>query len=116
MCGFVTVVGADADVSVPVICAMRDLLAHRGPDGPGLWVGNTATRRIGLGHRRLSLIDLSAAANQPMVRSDVQIVIVDNGEMYKNIDLRADLEQIGHLFSTQSDTEVLLAAYEEWGT
>src|ERR1044071_2324136 len=116
MCGFVALVGSDADVASPVLVAMRDRLAHRGPDGAGLWIGETASRLVGLGHRRLSIIDLSDAAAQPMFRASARIAIVYNGEIYNYVELRAELARAGHGFSTQSDTEVLLAAYEAWGT
>ena len=101
MCGFVALVGGDADVTPPVIVAMRDRLAHRGPDGTGLWIGDTETSRIGLGHRRLSIIDLSDAGSQPMFRSDGRIALVYNGEIYNYIELRAELERDGVAFSTR---------------
>jgi asparagine synthase (glutamine-hydrolysing) len=116
MCGFVALVGGDADVTPPVIVAMRDRLAHRGPDGTGLWLGDTKTSRIGLGHRRLSIIDLSDAGAQPMFRLGERIAIVYNGEIYNYVELREELQREGVEFTTQSDTEVLLAAYERWGT
>ena len=116
MCGFVALIGGDAEVTTPVIVAMRDRLAHRGPDGTGLWIGDTKTSRIGFGHRRLSIIDLSEAGAQPMFRADGRIAIVYNGEIYNYVELRAELESEGISFTTHSDTEVLLASYERWGT
>src|ERR1051325_12087945 len=98
MCGFVALVSSDADVRAPVLVAMRDRLAHRGPDGTGLWIGDTASRRIGLGHRRLSIIDLSDAAAQPMFRASGRIAIVYNGEIYNYVELRAELEHAGQTF------------------
>lgn len=93
---------------------MRDEMAHRGPDGAGSWISPDKT--VALGHRRLSIIDLNAAANQPMGTLDNQVQIVFNGEIYNHRDLRKELESIGHTFKTDhSDTEVLLRAYIEWG-
>lgn len=95
---------------------LRDEMAHRGPDGAGTWIEPAG--RIGLGHRRLSIIDLSDNASQPMTNEDGQIVISFNGEIYNHAEIRAELERIGgHQFKTNhSDTEVILHAYEEWGT
>lgn len=94
---------------------MRDTMAHRGPDGAGSWV--SADGRVGLGHRRLSILDLSAAADQPMTNEDGSLRIVFNGEIYNHADLRRELEDAGgHTWQTDhSDTEVILHAYETWG-
>jgi asparagine synthase (glutamine-hydrolysing) len=92
--------------------AMTDVLSHRGPDARGFLVeGNVA-----LGHRRLSVIDTSEAANQPMEDSTGRYVIVFNGEIYNFIELRSQLAQIGYSFKTRSDTEVILEAYKRWHT
>lgn len=88
-------------------------LAHRGPDGSGEWWSNDG--RVGLGHRRLSIIDLSTSGSQPMHRHDLGLSIVFNGEIYNYIELRKKLEQCGHRFYSQSDTEVLIVAYSQWG-
>jgi len=93
--------------------AMADTLEHRGPDDAGVWTD--AARGIGLGHRRLSILDLSPAGHQPMVSSDGAFVIAYNGEVYNFRELRAELEQRGHAFNGGSDTEVILAAIVEWG-
>ena len=90
-----------------------DVLQHRGPDGAGQWWDTTG--RVGLAHRRLSIIDLSAAANQPMSDAGKDFTIVFNGEIYNFTELRTQLAAKGVVFCTQSDTEVLLAAYREWG-
>ena len=97
------------------IASMRDVMAHRGPDGAGAWVSPDG--RIGLGHRRLSIIDLSDAASQPMRNEDGSVRIVFNGEIYNHAGIRAELEAAGgHRFRTDhSDTEVILHAFEEWG-
>ena len=103
-------------VSGAVVEAMRDALAHRGPDGVGLWV--SPDRRVGLGFRRLAIVDLSPTANQPMVNSaeDGAIRVVFNGEIYNHRALRRELEAAGHVFTTDhSDTETILHGYELWG-
>ena len=100
-----------APVDPAILRGMGDLLAHRGPDGEGLW-HDTA---IGLVHRRLAVIDLSAAARQPMTGEDPRVWAVLNGEIYNFRELRTALEARGHRFRTQSDTEVLLGAYAAYG-
>ena len=112
MCGIVVVAGEKIDSSV--LDRMRDRLAHRGPDGARSW-SSPDSGAIALGHRRLAIIDLSAAAAQPMFSRDGKLVIVYNGEVYNYIELREELRARGHVFETESDTEVLLAAYAEWG-
>lgn len=112
MCGIVGLLHCDGEpVSPDVVKAMRDVLEHRGPDGDGLYVDGN----IGLGHRRLSIIDLRAIANQPMLSTDGRWSLVFNGEIYNHLDLRRDLEAEGWEFRTRSDTEVLLAACVLWG-
>jgi asparagine synthase (glutamine-hydrolysing) len=93
--------------------AMTATLVHRGPDDTDLWIDPEAG--IALGHRRLSIIDLSAAGRQPMVSACGRYVITYNGEIYNFRELRAQLEQHGHTFRGHSDTEVLLAALAQWG-
>ena len=115
---------------------MNRLASHRGPDGEGywLWDGKSAAGQFigseaadaargehpqgpaGLGHRRLSILDLSDAGLQPMSSSGGRVWIVFNGEIYNYIELRAELMRSGHKFHTGTDTEVILAAYEQWGT
>ena len=90
--------------------AVNDLQRHRGPDGEGIWVGQDG--QIGLAHVRLSIIDLSTHASQPMV-ADNGNVVVHNGEIYNYIELREELGS--ETFRTTSDTEVILKAYERWG-
>jgi len=94
---------------------MRDTMLHRGPDGEGVWVSNNG--RVGLGHRRLSIIDLSERASQPMSNADGAIQLIFNGEIYNHADIRRDLEKLGKYKWTtdHSDTEVVVHAYEEWG-
>lgn len=88
-----------------------DLLSHRGPDDSGIWMGDGLL----LGHRRLSIVDLSAGGHQPMIDPASGSVIVFNGEIYNHIELRKELERLGYRFTSHSDTEVLLHALMEWG-
>ena len=112
MCGIAGIINIDGRPADPqIIVAMRDALAHRGPDDDGLY----SDGEVGLGHRRLSIIDLSRAANQPMLSPDRRIAIVFNGEIYNFRALRRELEGLGWTFRTQSDTEVLIAGYSIWG-
>lgn len=115
MCGFVAVIAPLDSLPRVVLDDMRDRLAHRGPDGARSWIGTTGVAAIGLGHRRLRIIDLSEAAAQPMDGPSGATRIVYNGEIYNYIELRRELEGLGVRFRTASDTEVLLAAYETWG-
>src|SRR5687768_5872990 len=92
------------------LIAATNLLTHRGPDGGGYW----ADGPFYLGHRRLSIIDLSADGSQPMAAKDRGLVITYNGELYNYPELRDELRERGHGFRTASDTEVLLRAYAEW--
>jgi len=93
--------------------AMTQIIQHRGPDGDGHFLDGTDTAFVGLGHRRLSIIDLSSAASQPMYYK--QFVIIFNGEIYNYSEVRDVMAGKGHTFTTHSDTEVILHAYEEWG-
>jgi asparagine synthase (glutamine-hydrolysing) len=94
---------------------MSDLLAHRGPDGAGMWVDPRGGRTVGLVHRRLAIIDL-ACGRQPMGNEDGTVQVVFNGEIYNYAELRAELASKGHRFATDhSDTEVLVHGWEEWG-
>lgn len=112
MCGIVGILNRNGDpVDADVIVRMRDAIAHRGPDGEGLHVDGP----LGLGHRRLSIIDLTEAASQPMSSPDGRIVLVHNGEIYNFRELRAELEAAGWVFRSRSDTEVLVAGYAIWG-
>lgn len=94
---------------------MRDVMSHRGPDGAGNFI--SPDRRLGLGHRRLAIIDLSERAAQPMTNEDGSLWVVFNGEIYNHAEIRAELESRGgHRWKTDhSDTEVILHAFEEWG-
>src|SRR6185369_16961896 len=96
---------------------LTDRLAHRGPNGSGVWLGETAqqTHQIGFGHRRLAILDLSKAGAQPMATDNGRVIVTYNGEIYNYLELRTELTARGHAFVTNSDTEVLLEAYREWG-
>jgi asparagine synthase (glutamine-hydrolysing) len=118
MCGIVGAVVFNTSpfrVSEPYLCRMRDVMTHRGPDGAGVWIATDG--RVGLGHRRLSIIDLSDAAAQPMCNEDGTVWVSFNGEIYNHAEIRTELEGIGgHRWKTDhSDTEVILHAFEEWG-
>jgi asparagine synthase (glutamine-hydrolysing) len=116
MCGIVGAFKPEAPCSDPdVVVRMRDRMVHRGPDGCGVWWSRD--RRCAFGHRRLSIIDLSEAAAQPMRNDDDTVSLIFNGEIYNHAELRRQLEGTGkYRWSTDhSDTEVLLHAYEEWG-
>ncbi len=92
---------------------MSDKLLHRGPDDGGIWVDETAG--IALGHRRLAVVDLSPEGHQPMLSADGRYVIVFNGEIYNFLELRRQLEQLGHRFRGHCDTSVMLASFSQWG-
>jgi asparagine synthase (glutamine-hydrolysing) len=112
MCGIAGVLNLKGEpVSKAVLKRMTDAIAHRGPDGED-WYTDGA---LGLGHRRLAIIDLSAAAHQPMASPDGRYVVTYNGELYNFRELRTELEAVGYRFRSQSDTEVLLAAWAQWG-
>src|SRR5256712_12541192 len=118
MCGIVGVLNfknSSFRVTEPFLIRMRDTVVHRGPDGAGAWIGDDG--RIGLGHRRISIIDLSPAAAQPMSNEDGSLWVSFNGEIYNHAEIRRELEEIGgHRWKTDhSDTEVILHAFEQWG-
>src|SRR6188474_3515012 len=112
MCG---IAGIVADHDLPPeerdrVVAMRDVLAHRGPDAAGLFADSQAI----LGHRRLSIVDL-VSGKQPLANENETIWISFNGEIYNHADLRRELEACGHVYRTRSDTESIVHAYEQWG-
>ena len=114
MCAIVGIVSAAPVRERDWIALGRDAMRHRGPDDAGEWW--SADGCAGFGHRRLSVIDLSPAAHQPMQDAGGELCIVFNGEIYNFADLRGELAARGHAFRSHSDTEVILAAYREWGT
>lgn len=112
MCGICGIFDRSGDhIDKVTLERMTAVLGHRGPDGDGhLWDGE-----IGLGHRRLSIIDVKGGA-QPIGNEDGSLQVVFNGEIYNFVELRKELEGAGHTFKTRSDTEVIVHAYEQWGT
>jgi asparagine synthase (glutamine-hydrolysing) len=112
MCGIVGIYNLNGDpVPVGLLKRMTDRISHRGPDGEGHYVDGP----VGLGHRRLSIIDLSPAGQQPMANETGDVVITYNGEIYNFQKLRVELEALGYHFHSKTDTEVVVHAYEEWG-
>ncbi|MGI9185750.1 MAG: asparagine synthase (glutamine-hydrolyzing) [Solirubrobacteraceae bacterium] len=112
MCGIVGIVSLDPRVGVEAerVTRMRDVLRHRGPDGYGLWM----ERSVGLGHRRLAIVDLPGGA-QPMANEDESVWLTFNGEIYNHAALREELQSRGHRYRSRSDTETILHLYEEDG-
>ncbi|MHC2461138.1 asparagine synthase (glutamine-hydrolyzing) [Bradyrhizobium embrapense] len=111
MCGIFGLVGKTGPVDARQVDQMTDLVAHRGPDGRGVRVNGN----VGMGHRRLAIIDLTDDGAQPMRDRRLPIWITYNGEIYNYVELRTELEALGYTFHTASDTEVLLTAYVCWG-
>jgi asparagine synthase (glutamine-hydrolysing) len=113
MCGIAGILWLDGArrAATHDLVPMLDAIAHRGPDDEGVWLDGP----LALGQRRLSILDLSAAGHQPMVAADERHTIVVNGEIYNFVELRAELVRFGVVFRSHSDTEVLLAAYRQWG-
>lgn len=112
MCGICGVVNLKGEEVSPVLLhKMTDAIAHRGPDGEG-WYHE---KNVGLGHRRLAILDLSEAGHQPMVTRDGRFALTYNGEIYNHTDIRAELEGLGHQFKSRTDSEVVLLAWAEWG-
>ena len=112
MCGIAGIfhVGTAKPVDEARVRSMIDVMGHRGPDGSGVWIAPG----VGLGHRRLSIIDLAGGA-QPMRTQDGQITVTYNGEIYNFAQLRTELQSKGHVFRTESDTEVILHGWRQWG-
>jgi asparagine synthase (glutamine-hydrolysing) len=112
MCGIAGKFNFDRDRAVDAgrLAAMTSAVAHRGPDADGFYFGSG----VGLGHRRLSIIDL-ATGDQPLANEDQTVWVVFNGEIYNFADIRVELEESGHHFRTHTDTEVIVHAYEQWG-
>lgn len=112
MCGIAGIFNLNgAPVSPLTLRRMTDAIAHRGPDGEGFYSDGF----VGLGHRRLAIIDLSPAGHQPMITQDGQVVLSYNGEIYNFQELRAELETLGHQFHSRTDSEVVLNAWVAWG-
>lgn len=112
MCGIAGILHFDTEkkADLSVLKKMTDRISYRGPDGEGFHIH----KNLGFGHRRLSIIDLSTG-DQPMFSDDNSISIVFNGEIYNYIELREELKKSGYWFKTNSDTEVIIKAYQHWG-
>lgn len=114
MCGIVGVASVGPVWDRDLLVKQRETMCHRGPDDAGLWWSSDG--KVGLAHRRLAIIDLSPAGHQPMADCAGELEVILNGEIYNYRELREELRGRGHAFRTNSDTEVLLEAYREWGT
>ena len=114
MCGIVGIVSTKPITERAWIEDGREAIRHRGPNDKGLWW--SANGQVGFGHRRLSILDLSERGHQPMHSPDEKISIIFNGEIYNFQQLRHQLKNRGYCFKSNSDTEVILASYAEWGT
>jgi asparagine synthase (glutamine-hydrolysing) len=113
ICGIFKFGRVQAEITEPLIISMRDRMAHRGPDGAGVYISSDG--RVGLGHRRLAIIDLSEAGQQPMANEDNTIWISYNGEIYNHRKLRSELLEKGHIYNSETDTETIVHLYEERG-
>ncbi len=113
MCGIAGIISKGRKIQLPELKQMTDAIRHRGPDGEGHWIDKEDN--IGFGHRRLSILDLSENGKQPMHYDEGNLTITFNGEIYNYIELKNELEQKGYQFISESDTEVVLAAYKEYG-
>jgi asparagine synthase (glutamine-hydrolysing) len=111
--GFLTNDGVNREVHESTLQRMTDALRHRGPDAQGSW--HSADGFVHLGHRRLSIVDLTSTGAQPMCTTDARFTLVFNGEIYNFMELRVELQHEGYIFNGTSDTEVLLAAIACWG-
>ncbi len=113
MCGIAGFIDLKGSSSIEILDTMTDTLVHRGPDGRGTTILHDANAMIGLGHRRLAIIDLSETGKQPMQFGKLHITY--NGEIYNYKEIKTDLERMGHAFVGHSDTEMILHAYAQWG-
>src|SRR5215831_2958519 len=113
MCGITGFVDFKNRSSEAILSQMSTSLSHRGPDGQGIFFVGGPEMSLGLGHRRLSIIDLSVSANQPMHYDGLHVIF--NGEIYNYDEIRKELIRHGHQFKTHSDTEVILHGWRAWG-
>lgn len=112
MCGIVGIIDKREQINPKDIVQMSNAIRHRGPDDEGIWINSKAN--VGLGHRRLSFLDLSEHGTQPLSNEDNTLWITFNGEIYNYRELKTELQLLGHKFKSNTDTEVLVHAYEEW--
>jgi asparagine synthase (glutamine-hydrolysing) len=113
MCGITDFFNRSSELQLDLLKQMTDVISHRGPDDSGYALSQFEGTQIGLGQRRLSILDLSPAGHQPMEKGHWQIVY--NGEIYNFQAIRIELEKLGKKFETHTDTEVILASFDEWG-
>lgn len=117
MCGISAAISKNSTLRRSEISGINSVVKHRGPDGNGVWTNEGESERnwIGLGHTRLSILDLSSASGQPFLSRDGRYALTFNGEIYNFLELRSKLEKLGYQFVTSGDTEVLMFALVEWG-
>lgn len=115
MCGICGIISNESSEQKEILQSMTHTLHHRGPDDEGFEWRHQAGMNVGFGFKRLSIIDLSAAGHQPMIDRQTNHVVVFNGEIYNFMELKKELIGLGHQFSSNSDTEVILKAYAQWG-
>jgi len=113
MCGICGVIGQN--VTTDVLNNINNTMHHRGPDDSGIYISDFGSAQIGMGHRRLSIIDLTESGHQPMMSDKKDIVVVFNGEIYNYQELKSELQTLGYTFSSTSDTEVIIYGYKAWG-
>jgi asparagine synthase (glutamine-hydrolysing) len=116
MCGIVGIINRESqniELLNHQLIDMRDTMIHRGPDGCGSWISDDG--KVGFGHRRLSIIDLSDAGKQPMSNPEGTIWVTFNGEIYNHLEIRHELEKLGYKYHSGTDTETIIYAYQEWG-
>ncbi len=115
MCGITGFCDFNKKLTEKDVSKATQTLAHRGPDGEGVEIYETENALIGFGHKRLSILDLSDAAKQPMHSEDGNISLILNGEIYNYLEIKVRLKSLGHEFKTESDTEVIIKGYAQWG-
>ncbi len=113
MCGILGVCEQKEKINIQILKSAGEQQKHRGPDSNGFWMSDC--KKVGLYHNRLAIIDTSANGSQPFINKENNLALVFNGEIYNYVELRNELKELGHNFYTNSDTEVLLIAYVEWG-
>lgn len=111
ICGY----SSNKSLGKEILRKMNNKIAYRGPDAEGYYIDTQENREIGLAHRRLSILDLSSLGNQPMISNDGEIIVVFNGEIYNYIELKEELQSKGYIFNSNSDTEVIINGYLEYG-
>src|SRR6266571_925264 len=114
MCGIAGYISLNNSISRQQLLRATSIVTHRGPDADGFYSSEDGT--VGLGHRRLSVLDLSTSANQPMISADSRYIIVYNGELYNFKELKQKLADKGNSLKTSSDTEVILELFAQYGT